>query len=319
MVSTRKRLVLHIGFHQAGSAAVHESLFAARVGLRDHRVVYPQPLSGEPSHLDLATALGFNPRDELGHFDRRSVIERYRRLIDDAAPGSTIVIASDEFCLGNYLPDAMENLRIFRDKLDVTLTVSAAVRDPLAFLIDIYQLEVRSTDLSKDFSEWVEAFDLTGADFGRRLAVWEPVIGPSDELAVRDVDEFGGHEIDRLALDAVLDDCGLGRGAVALVRPPRDALHPRMLEPLLAVRRHIDDASERQRLLEALIDISALLEPVGDAVAVHLDPTARAAIRARLAAADIAPPFHAEAETSRGTDGAGHSTRSDQGINERQT
>lgn len=294
MVSTRKRLVLHIGFHRAGSAAVHESLFGARVALRDHEVVYPQPLSGHPSHLDLATSLGFNPRDELGHLDRSAVIERYRRLIDDARPGSVLVIASEEFCLGNFFPEAVENLRIFREKLDVSLTVSAAVRDPIRFLFDIYRTELEKTDLALDFTQWVREFDLTGADFAHRLEVWRSLLGPADDLIVRDVEGDGAHDVDRLAVEGVLADCGLDHSAAPLIRPPGTVLHQHLIEPLLAVRRHSEDPDERQRLLQSLFTISPLLEPVGNAALDHLDASTRTFLEARLFPND--PP------TTTGTD-----------------
>ncbi len=311
MATVRKRLVLHIGFHRAGSAAVHESLHGARVALRDHRVVYPQPLSGHPSHLDVATALGFNPRDELGQLDRASVLERYRRLIDDCPPGSVIVLASEEFCLGNFLPRAMESLQVFLDKLDVELTVSAAVRDPLAFLVDVYQTELRDTDSAADFAQWLDGFDLTGADFDGRLEVWRQLLGPTDELRIRSVDEpepesapHGPHAPDgrderspvaivnrvdrgRRALDGVLDDCGVDRAAVPLIGPPGVELHPRLVEPLLAVRRRVPELADRRRLLEALLEVSPLLDPVADPAAVHLDPDTRDRIAARLAPSEV--------------------------------
>lgn len=317
MVSTRKRLILHIGFHQAGSAAVHESLYAARVGLRDQGVVYPQPLSGHPSHLDLATALGFNPRDELGHYDRSSLVERYRRLIDDAAPGSAIVIASEEFCLGNFLPEAMENLRFFREKLDVSLTVSAGVRDPLPFLVDVYQTELRNTDLGLDFTQWLNGFDLTGADFDNRLEVWRSLIGPSDDLVVHDVEQRDGRAMNRIALDGALADCGLDESDVPLIQPPGVALHPRLVEPLVAVRRHVGEQSERQRLLEALLDISPLLEPVDDGAALHLEPEARAALEARLGVGSARPTLEQPTETSRSAD-TPDSPRPNEGQDQRQ-
>ncbi len=299
MATARKRLVLHIGFHRAGSATVHESLHASRVALRDHRVVYPQPLTPHPSHLDLATALGFNPRDELRQLDRVSVLERYRRLIDDCQPGSIIVLASEEFCLGNFLPQAMEHLRVFLDKLDVEVTVSAATRDPLAFLIDVYRTELRDTDAGADFSQWLDGFDLAGADFDGRLTPWRALLGPAEELRVRDVDAAAGGDVPgepaaddhstwacgRRALDAVLADCELAPDAIPLIQPPGVDLHPQLIEPLLAVRRRIPELADRRRLLEALLEISPLLEPVTGPVAEHLGAGAVAAFEARSTAA----------------------------------
>lgn len=299
MATVRKRLVLHIGFHRAGSAAVHESLFAARVALRDHRVVYPQPLTGHPSHLDVATALGFNPRDELRHLDRASVLERYRRLVDDCPPGAVIVLASEEFCLGNFLPRAMENLQVFLDKLDVEVTVSAAVRDPLAFLLEVYQTELRDTDSSADFAQWVDGFDLTGADFDGRLEVWREILRPTDELRVRDVDEGGAADVGRAALAGVLEDCELAPDALPLLPPPGVTLHPGLIEPLLAVRRHVGELDDRRRLLESLLEISPLLAPVDDPVAAHLDPELRADLERRLLPTPVDPtPIDADERTT---------------------
>lgn len=319
MVSTRKRLILHIGFHQAGTAAIHESLFAARVGLRDHGVIYPQPLTGHPSHLDVATALGFNPRDQHGSFDRSAVLERYRRLIDDSPPGTAIVLASEEFCLGNFLPEAMDNLQVFRDKLDVTLTVSATVRHPLDFLADIYLTELRDTDTSVGFSTWLSGFDLTAADFDHRLQVWRQLLGPADELEICDVearaidtgigveDNPDGRrrlrraEVERAALDGFLADAGLDPSSVPLIQPPGVALHPILVEPLLAVRRHVGELAERRRLLEAQLDISPLLQPVDDPLAVLLDPDTRRDLDARLPGPQHQPTLQSDSSTNRPT------------------
>lgn len=281
----RKRLVLHIGFHETQTMVIQESMFGFRVGLRDHGIVYPQPLSGHQSHLDLATALGFNPRlDELNEFNGQAVAERYRRLVEDCRDGSTIVISSEEFCQGNFRPFAMEKLQIFLDKLDVETSVVAYGRDPVQFLLAIYHHELRDTLSSTRFGEWVEGFDLAGADFDRRLDPWRELIGSagsdSAELLVRDYDTVRGSGTPLLS--DFLRTARLGEIEMLSVEHPVSEIHPLLVEALIAVRRADLEPDQRRHHLEQLLEIGALMEPV-DAATVHLGQPGAGELSQRLA------------------------------------
>ncbi len=283
--ASRKRLVLHIGFHETQTMVIQESMFGFRVGLRDHGIVYPQPLSGHQSHLDLATALGFNPRlNELSEFNADAVTERYRRLIEDCPDGSTIVISSEEFCQGNFRPFAMEKLEIFLDKLDVDTTVVAYGRDPVEFLLAIYHHELRDTLSATRFGDWIETFDMAGADFERRLDPWRELMGragaDSAQLLTRDYDRL------RAAATPLLRDflhtAKLGDIDMLSVEHPVSEVHPLLVEALIAVRHADLDPDQKRQHLEHLLEIGALMAPV-DAAEVHLGKTAATKLSQRLA------------------------------------
>ncbi|MGI9598006.1 MAG: hypothetical protein ACR2QK_17720 [Acidimicrobiales bacterium] len=282
---TGKRLVLHIGFHETQTMVIQESMFGFRVGLRDHGVVYPQPLSGHQSHLDLATALGFNPRlGELSEFNGQAVVERYRRLVEDCPAGSTIVVSSEEFCQGNFRPFAMENLKVFLDKLTVDTTVVGYSRDPVQFLLAIYHHELRDTLSRSRFGEWLDHFDLAGADFDRRLEPWRELTadvgGYQAELRIRDYDIVRAEGVPLLV--DFLATTGLGPIEMLSVEHPVSEIHPLLVEALIAVRQAELDPDQRRLHLEHLLEISALMAPV-DAATVHLGQPAAADLARRLA------------------------------------
>ncbi len=275
-----KRLILHIGFHETQTTVIQESMFGFRVGLRDHNVIYPQPLSGHPSHLDLATALGFNPRpDELSEFDGAAVIERYRRLVEDSPPNSTVVLSSEEFCQGNFRLHAVENLQLFVDKVDVETTIVAYVRDPLQFLLAIYHHELRDTDSTRRFAEWVEGFDLSGADFVRRLDPWREAFGDRAEIRIRDFDAIRAEGVPTLV--DFLDTSGIGPIDMLSVEHPVAEIHPSLVEALIAVRNGNVKPGVRQDHFESLLEISALMAPV-DAAELHLGAESAAELANRL-------------------------------------
>lgn len=281
----RKRLVIHIGFHETQTMVIQESLFGFRVGLRKHGIVYPQPLSGHQSHLDLATALGFNPRlDELNELNDVAVIERYRRLIDDSPERSTIVLSSEEFCQGNFRPFAMNKLRLFLEKLDVETVVVGYTRDPVRFLLAIYHHELRDTLSAARFDNWLERFDMAGADFDRRLEPWRELIGDAGttnaQLRIRDYD--GVRSAGTPLLADFLETAGLGTIEMLSVEHPVSEIHPSLVEALIAVRQADIDDDHRRGHLEHLLDISALMAPV-DAAAIHLGRQGAAALADRLA------------------------------------
>lgn len=278
--SSDKRLVLHIGFHETRTAVIQESLYGYRVGLRDHGVVYPQPLSGHPSHLDLATALGFNPRsDELTELDGASVIERYRRIIEDSPPDSTVILSSEEFCQGNFRPYALENLRLFVDKLDADPVIVAYVRDPLEFLLAIYHHEMRDTDATLRFGDWAERFDLSGADFGHRLDPWRETFAGVADLRIRDYDAIAAEGIPLLT--DFLATADVGPIDMLSVEHPVSEIHPLLVEALIAVRESGLDHERRTEHVRSLIEISGLMAPI-DGAALHLGPKAKRDLRHRL-------------------------------------
>lgn len=279
-----KRLVLHIGFHETGTMVIQESLFGFRVKLRDHGVVYPQPLSGHQSHLDLATALGFNPRlGELSELNSEGVIERYRRLVEDSPDGSTVVLSSEELCLGNFRPFAMDRLRVFLDKLDVHTTVVAYGRDPVEFLLAVYHHELRDTLSTARFGEWLQHFDMTGADFERRLDPWRALVDESApgaaELRIRDYDALRASGTPLLA--DFLATASLGEIEMLSIEHPVSEIHPTLVDALIATRRAELDPDRTRRHLEHLLEISSLMPPV-DAAAVHLGPAGAAELAERF-------------------------------------
>ena len=275
-----KRLVIHIGFHETQTTIIQESMFGFRVGLRDHRVIYPQPLSGHPSHLDLATALGFNPRpDELTEFDPAAVIERYRRIVEDSPDDATVVLSSEEFCQGNFRPHALENLQLFVNKLDIETSIVAYVRDPLQFLLAIYHHELRDTDSTSSFADWVDGFDLSGADFARRLDPWHEAFGDIAGLRIRDFDAIRAEGVPILA--DFLDTCGIGPIDMLSVEHPVAEIHPSLVNALFAVRNAVLKPGIRHDHVVSLLEISALMPPV-DAAVTHLGIDGAAELSERL-------------------------------------
>jgi hypothetical protein len=276
----RKRLVLHIGFHASGSSTIHQSLAGNREVLARHGVLYPEALTDHPSHLDLATALGFNPELLPADLEPEAVIDHYAERIDATRRGATIILASDEFCLGNHRPEAMDALRRFVDKLDVELQVAATVRDPQRFLLAVYLRELRETESQVDFGEWSEHHDLAGADFDGRLAVWDDLVGPTAEVEILPFDERRGADGGTLA--ALLDVAGLSPGTVSPAPSGDVDLDPRLAGALIALRRGIADPDQRRQGLATLLEVSGLMEPPGEPVAAVLDAGAREDLQVRI-------------------------------------
>ena len=191
MSEPSKSLILHIGFHKTGTSALQEALFRNAGVAAAAGVIYPKPLGDFQSHLELGAALF--PEElpwvkESFEFDR--VYDHYARLVDDAKPGSKIVLSTEELCRIDKRTPLLHAIHgKFAGLADTAVQIVAYTRDPISFLVSLYHHQIRVGIYSGTFAEFVGGhIGLHNVRFAERLAGWQNVFG-TENVLIKDYDE----------------------------------------------------------------------------------------------------------------------------------
>ncbi len=279
----RKRLVLHIGYHRTGSSALQAFLFENRVALRQHGVVYPQPLAPRISHLEIARSV-FPDRITWLTEDYvfEDVLAHHRRVIDDAPAGSTIVLSCEELTYFESAPERMAQLRAAFAGIETK--VVAYIRRPADFLGSLYNYAVLHGALLS-FSDFiVDQVPPDSAKFSRRLAPWRQTFGEG-HVIVRDYDDLQ----EDLASDFLTAIGKSEASSLGRTRHGNGGIHPWLLDAFFEVTR--SDVSDEQKwaMRDALLQAGSRLPRI-DAALHYLGPERHAELKSRFGSDDAIAP-----------------------------
>jgi len=190
MTVSGKTLYLHIGFHKTGTSALQEALFYNADAARASGLIYPTPLSGLQSHIDLAQPLfGAEMPWVQQEFDFDKTYDHYCKIIEEAPDDAAIVLSTEELCRADRRRELVDRVhRKFGSLPGVNTRIVAYRRDPVGFLISLYHHEIRAAVYDGSFQDFVDThINLNSVRFGARLASWRQVFGP-ENLILRDYD-----------------------------------------------------------------------------------------------------------------------------------
>jgi hypothetical protein len=287
--SPEPRLVVHIGFHKTGSSAIQESLHQSSVSLHQQGVIYPEPTTRHPSHLDLAASLGFADYININlPADAASTIDRYRHILGDLGPGQTGVLSSEEFCNANYNPVAFGELKRLLDDIGIEVMVVAFTRPPIDFLTSLYHHYVAAIG-ADDFLTWLDVDTLQSSNFlkvdlNRRLEIWRQSFA---DVRVADYAEFS--RSGESAITAFLRVAELDCAVAAPDLRSNVGLHPYVVDAVRGLRKAGVDEVEFREWLRTLRELGGRLPPA-DPVEHYLGEGGKDSLQKMIREAISSPP-----------------------------
>jgi len=154
-VLNKKRLILHLGTHKAGSTSVQLYLHHNREALAALGICYP--LAPPPTHFAHHGLPWVYIQQHTGVTNRPGNYPLADALQQFQATGChTLLLSSEDFLTCTPYPDFLENFFLeLRNTFD-TITVCAFVRGRKAFFTSSYNQWIKSLSYTKDFESYLQ-------------------------------------------------------------------------------------------------------------------------------------------------------------------
>lgn len=239
------KYVLHIGTHKTGSKSLQRAFHSNRDALRMRRVVYPETGCGIPVQREMARIFkggapdpkGFSGEfpGDWGHhklvkairgddLEQVELPEDWRERFHAETEGAEICVVSSESFHSVSEPELVAS--IFPP--DRTL-VALYLREPVDFIVSMYQQMVKAQNITKSLREYVETSFPSYSDIANE---WIKVFG-RENVALRKYDRG-----DLVGGDIVSDFANLVQpGLEDLFLKQKHALNPSIAGNLLFIKR----------------------------------------------------------------------------------
>lgn len=239
-MTSKPRLILHIGHYKTGTTALQLFLSENAALLNERGLVYSQTALTNAKH----SALAFSLLSEAGvttmlhKFDPTQEAQvLWNTLFDEARAlpqGSALIASSEEFMRLAMSPDAVEALRGYvANATDIDIQIIAYLRGPQSHLASWYNQLVKMGQVVGSFESAVRtAMEKIHLDYAFALAPWIDIFGEQN-VQVR-----GFHDGLR-SETAIYDDflTALGFEPLALGYFPSRDPNPRLDDRYLDIRR----------------------------------------------------------------------------------